>query len=135
MDGKPKFKLYFLYPRYWFTWFWLGLVWLTVQLPYPALLFLGKHLGRWLLPIAKRRRRIAETNLRLCFPDLSEQQRRELLVKHFESMGIAIFEIGIAWWWPERRLKKIAQGGRPDWNCPSEQIVEYISLPLFVSFF
>ena len=54
----------------------------------------------------KRRRHIAEVNIRLCFPDMPEHEQRELVRKNMENTGIAMMETGMAWWWPEWRVKK-----------------------------
>ena len=43
---QDKFLPAFLHPRYWITWFGLGLLWLLVQLPYPAIRKLGTTAGR-----------------------------------------------------------------------------------------
>jgi len=44
------------------------------------------------------RRRVAEVNLALCFPELTPAQRGELLRAHFQSLGMAVFEFLRAWW-------------------------------------
>jgi len=85
----------------------MGLWWLLVQLPFPILLFLGKVIGRILLLFAKTRRQITQRNLELCFPDWSQDQRNKILKESFESAGITVMEMGIAWWWPNWRLKKL----------------------------
>lgn len=54
----------------------------------------------------KRRRHIAEVNIRLCFPDMPEQEQKELVLKNMENTGIAMMETGMAWWWPEWRVRK-----------------------------
>lgn len=41
MKNTGKFSSSLLHPRYWFTWFGLGVLWLLVQLPYPVLMRLG----------------------------------------------------------------------------------------------
>ena len=68
---------------------------------------LGRWLGRLLLALGKRRRRIAQTNIRLAFAHFSAAAQSELLRRHFESMGMAIMELGLAWWrlpaWLARR--------------------------------
>lgn len=46
------------------------------------------------------RRRVAAKNIALCFPELSQSQRRALLRAHFQSLGIGAFEFLRAWWGP-----------------------------------
>jgi KDO2-lipid IV(A) lauroyltransferase len=105
---RPVFRTAFLHPRYWLLWLGLGLLWLIVQLPYPALLKLGRLLGRVMLWAAGPRRRIARRNLELCFPQLSTGERERLLRENFASTGIAFFEMAMSWWWPKARLAKLA---------------------------
>lgn len=57
--SKCKFSREFLHPRYWLTWFGLGVLWLWVQLPYPVLCFLGTRIGTMARPFLKRRESIA----------------------------------------------------------------------------
>ena len=57
-------------PKVWGAWCLVGLGWLIARLPLALLFPLGKQLGRLLFRSGGRRRRITETNLRLCFPDL-----------------------------------------------------------------
>lgn len=102
----PKFKYSFLKPKYWLTWFGLGSLYLLVQLPYPVIHFLGTRMGRLAMRVLKRRRKIAERNLELCFPDRSESERAALLVKNFESTGMGLFETGMAWFWSDKRISK-----------------------------
>ncbi len=56
-------------------------------------LLLGRVLGRTM----RRRRRVVTANLRLCFPDWSEQQRRDLTARLFQSLGLSVYEIALAW--------------------------------------
>lgn len=66
---------------------------------------MGRHLGRVLLFFAKKRRHIAQCNIKVCFPELSDSEQASLLRKHFESVGIAFFEISMGWFKPYRFLK------------------------------
>lgn len=106
---RPRFRISFLYPRYWSLWLGLGLLWLLVRLPYPCLIRLGRGLGRVLFRLAGSRRRIARRNLELCFPERSVGERERLLRENFASTGIACFETAISWWWPRRRLARLAR--------------------------
>lgn len=83
-------------------------MWLISRgLPYAAIIHLGRRLGRLVLRASERRRRIAETNLALCFPQQNENERAELLLRHFESLGIGLLTTGMAWWSSDRRLRKL----------------------------
>ncbi|WP_434771089.1 lipid A biosynthesis lauroyl acyltransferase [Pseudomonas entomophila] len=105
---RPRFRLQFFHPRFWGLWLGLGLLWLIVQLPYRALLGLGRMLGAVMYRVAGQRRRIAARNLELCFPELSGAQRTRLLKENFASTGIAFFEMAMSWWWPRARLARLA---------------------------
>ncbi|KIL04976.1 lipid A biosynthesis lauroyl acyltransferase [Stutzerimonas balearica] len=105
---RPRFRAYFLHPRFWLLWLGLGLLWLLVQLPYAALLRLGRVLGALMYRVAGARRRIARRNLELCFPRLDEAARERLLKDNFASTGIAFFEMAMSWWWPRARLQRLA---------------------------
>lgn len=67
---------------------------------------MGRGIGRLMLKIATSRRKIALRNLELCFPEMSNQERQTILIKNFESTGIALFETGMGWWWPDWRIKR-----------------------------
>jgi len=41
---------------------------------------------------------IADTNLRLCFPQLSDQEHKQLLKATFQENGIGLIETGMSWW-------------------------------------
>ncbi|MCY1496026.1 Lipid A biosynthesis lauroyltransferase [compost metagenome] len=105
---RPRFRSAFLHPRFWPLWLGLGLLWLIAQLPYPALLRMGRGLGALMYGLAVSRRQIAQRNLELCFPELSAAERKRLLKENFASTGIAFFEMAISWWWPKKRLRKLA---------------------------
>jgi KDO2-lipid IV(A) lauroyltransferase len=57
----------------------------------------------------KRFRRVAEINLKLCFPTLSHQARESLLKKQFQSLGMGLIESAMAWWMPDHKLNSLIQ--------------------------
>ena len=95
-------------PRYWLTWLLLGIMWLIAQLPYRAQLTLGNILGRIMYHASPARRHIAAVNLRLCFPDLGEPARADLLRRHFISLGMSAVETAMSWWTPDKKLRRLA---------------------------
>ncbi|MDF2180038.1 LpxL/LpxP family Kdo(2)-lipid IV(A) lauroyl/palmitoleoyl acyltransferase [Aliiglaciecola sp. CAU 1673] len=105
----PTFQLSFLHPRYWLTWVTVVLLYLISWLPYRVQWWIGTMLGRFFYHVIKSRRRIAERNIELCFPDMSEAERKALVKANLESAGIALFEAGMGWWWPDWRVKRIGK--------------------------
>ncbi len=51
-----------------------------------------------------KRRRIVEVNLALCFPALSESEREQLCIKHFQAYGRSLVDMGLSLWGSEKRL-------------------------------
>lgn len=104
MESAPEFSAQLLSPRWWPTWLVIGLVRLMVLLPIPFLTVFGEHLGRFVGRFAKSRERVVLTNLRLCFPDLSEEERVALLRAHWAALGRGVFEAALGWWASDQRL-------------------------------
>lgn len=95
-------------PRYWPTWLGIGCMWLMAKLPFPMQIRLGQFIGWLSYHLARGRRHVCEVNLRMCFPELSEQEHRRLVKKTFASNGIGFVEIAIAWCGnPERYRDKV----------------------------
>ena len=99
----------YVHPRFWIIWLVLGLLRLTAFLPYRVLILLGKLLGRSIKHIFRKRQRVAEINLRLCFPEKSLAEREQIKNQSYENIGIALFELAMCWWWPEKRLKPLVE--------------------------
>lgn len=95
-------------PRHWPSWLLMGLGWLLAQLPYRLQMALGRTLGGLGYHLVGKRRRIAAINLRLCFPELGEQERDRLLRAHFRSVGMGALETMLCWWGPTQRIDSLA---------------------------
>jgi len=83
------------------------LLWLLHGLPLPLLAAIGRGLGWALFRVAGRRRRIVETNLSLCFPELDDRQRRRLAQAHFQVLARSMLERGMLWWSRPERLQRL----------------------------
>lgn len=104
--SSPHFSKTLLAPRHWPSWIGAGLWFLLVQLPYSW----QWAMARWLGPKLRRnKKRVhqARTNLQLCFPEMSESEREKLLDENLISTAMAMFETGIAWFWPKWRLRRL----------------------------
>jgi KDO2-lipid IV(A) lauroyltransferase len=79
---------------------WLGiaLLRLVVLLPQSMRMAVGRFIGRRVESFAGSRRKIAERNLQICFPELPASEIQLVTRRHFESIGMGVIELGIAWW-------------------------------------
>lgn len=84
-------------PRYWPTWIGIFCMRLVAHLPFYVQIKLGQLLGWLSYFLARGRRHVCETNIKLCFPELSDQERKRLVRQTFLSNGIGFIEICIAW--------------------------------------
>lgn len=82
-------------PRCWPMWACVAVLWGLVRLPLRLQFFIGSLLGRAIRRILTRRSRIARKNVELCFPRLEPDKRESLLRDIFDSLGIAIMEMGV----------------------------------------
>jgi Kdo2-lipid IVA lauroyltransferase/acyltransferase len=98
----------------------LCIMWLLHWLPLPLLGRVGDAVGSLLFHVLKSRRHITLTNLRLCFPDLSETERLAIAKQHFQAYSRSVWERSILWWASEARLKRLIQVDPP--GVPLAQI-------------
>lgn len=96
--GRPRFRAAFLGPKFWPTWARLLGLRLTLLLPRPWVMAAGGWLGDALRRRNAKRRRIAEVNLRLCFPQLTDAARAELLREHFRAYGRSVLDMALVLW-------------------------------------
>ena len=95
--------------RHWPTWCGLGLTRAVVALPHAQRLALGAGLGKRLGVWATSRHHTVEVNLALCFPTWSAAKRQQLLVRHFESLGMGMIETAMSWWLEDAALRPLVQ--------------------------
>ena len=89
--------------------FGLGLIWLLHFLPLAVLSRIGAAFGMLLYALARARRHVVLTNLRLCFPGLSDGARRDLARRHFHAFGRSVLEHGILWWGSKQQVSELVQ--------------------------
>jgi Kdo2-lipid IVA lauroyltransferase/acyltransferase len=101
--------LTFFLPKYWLTWVGVGFMRAVELLPFPAQRRVGDALGVLLQHLPLSHMRIAQRNIALCLPEMSEGERSALLGKHFRSLGMAVCETADTWWSSDGRLHKLAR--------------------------
>lgn len=95
--SRSAFPRSFLHPRYWATWLAIAAMHTAAWLPWPLKLGCGKAIGLLALRLAKRRRRITETNVALCFPEKSPREQQRLVRDIFVANGMGLIETATAW--------------------------------------
>jgi KDO2-lipid IV(A) lauroyltransferase len=87
----------------------LALLKLLAKLPFGALRRIGIVTGDLLWVLARPRRRITLTNLRLCFPDWTEARRHAVARAHFRAYARSFFDRFVFWFEPEERLRALVE--------------------------
>lgn len=82
---------------------------LMARWPLPCVRALGAGLGALLWCFAARRRHITLVNLRLCFAELDEAQRRRMARAHFRVFGQSVLDRAWLWHAPESVLRERLQ--------------------------
>lgn len=75
-------------------------------LPWRVRHALGALVGLLFYVISAERRGVALTNLRLCFPELSESERRRLARRHFKVFAQSLLDRSLLWWGSTQRLER-----------------------------
>ena len=78
---------------------------LLANLPYGVTQYLARILGWLCYCLVVPRRKVGLINLRLCFPEKSERERRAILREHFYHMALLVLEYGRYWWKDAGSLK------------------------------
>lgn len=102
----PRFKIAFLYPRYWGAWLAVLLFALVALVPAvirdPLLAGLGKLVARLNTKACRR----AKINLYYCFPEWTEVQRMQVIERMFIAAPQAIVFMARLVLWPAKRVRR-----------------------------
>ena len=75
----------------------LSLLRLFAFLPYTITVYVGYGLGWLAAHIPNGRSKVVKTNLRLCFPNLSEEEIDKLAIEHWKLFGRSVVERSRVW--------------------------------------
>lgn len=92
MNLPPR---HLLTPQHWLTWASIGLFGLLAGLPWQARRGLGKWLGKWIYRRNPKRRTVVLTNLRLCFPTLSDAEHVQMAQAHLQEYASALLDYSV----------------------------------------
>ncbi len=79
------------------------------RLPISWLQGMGSVLGTLMAHLIPYRWGVGMTNLRLCFPDMPEAERKRLLRNHYRSLAMGFFEMAAAWYKSNEELAAISE--------------------------
>jgi len=94
-------------PRYWLTWLALVPVWLLALLPMRLRAGLGDLIAPLMLRFDSKRKRIALINLSLCYPQLSDEEKQALLLRHTRILTHTFLSYGILLFRSEKYLREL----------------------------
>ena len=115
-----------------FTRLGLAVIWLLHFLPLALLAPLGRALGLALYLLGRERREVALTNLKLCFPQWSQAERRRVARRHFQAFGRSLIEHGILWWSSRERVQRLVRiEGLEHWQSVADRPVIWLA-PHFI---
>lgn len=100
------FKFSYLKPEYWSTWLAISGLFLLMLLPVFVQDAVANSLGDLARSINKKRRRIARINIDLCFPELVEDEKKEMLRRTFRHQARSVLNYALIWWGSKNRLKQ-----------------------------
>ncbi|MDG2435249.1 MAG: hypothetical protein P8M55_06410 [Gammaproteobacteria bacterium] len=107
MEHKKIAFFNYLIPQNWIISIALLSAKLLSYLPFHWILKLGHILGVFLYFLPSKRSAIAIKNIDLCFPTLSDFEKKKLLKKHFSSLGIGLLEVAMVRWKSNKAFKKL----------------------------
>jgi lipid A biosynthesis lauroyl/palmitoleoyl acyltransferase len=97
----------FIHPKYFPTWILILLMRIGVLIPFRLQVFFGKMIGKLIYPVMTKLRKIAYTNISNCFPEKKQPQVTLLVKKHFEAVGVSLFETANAYYASDKKIKKM----------------------------
>jgi len=103
--SPPEFHPSFYGPRFWPTWVLLAFFRLCALLPVSVNLAIGRFIGFLFYHLAPSRRRIAATNIALCFPEMGSQAQQKMVRQVIRNCGISIMESAMALWGQADKLR------------------------------
>lgn len=75
--------------------------------PLPVTWVLGSVLGELFHLLPSKLKKIALTNVGLCFPELGTAGQHSIVRRYFRTLGVSMLTYGLGWWASPRRLRRL----------------------------
>ncbi len=102
----PKFQWAFLHPRFWGTWIGIGLAIILAFIPFRLRDKLAEIIAKRLVRFNNRANKRAQTNLLMCFPDKTQEERFAILEQSYINAGCVLLGFATIMVRSKRYLKK-----------------------------
>lgn len=102
---KTTFHAGLLHPKHWLAWALLGVVFLITCLPVRVRYALFSRIGVMAYQRSAKRQNTVSTNLKICFPNLSDLQAQALARSYAGYSGFAMAEMAWIWFRSLKRIK------------------------------
>jgi lipid A biosynthesis lauroyl/palmitoleoyl acyltransferase len=97
----------FIHPKFFPTWILILLMRIGVFIPFRVQVSIGKSIGRVIYPFMSKLRSTAYSNISHCFPEKKQSQVNTLVKRHFEAIGVSLFETANAYYASDKKIKKL----------------------------
>ena len=105
IEDTRLLKIEYLHPKYWGVWFFVGFLFISQLFPFKVQWQISRGLAWLTYNLAKSRRRIAEVNVDICFPELSAKEKDALVKEIFHENMQGYLDSGTAWFGNYSRFK------------------------------
>ncbi len=89
--------------------FWIGVLKLFAHTSVKTRRRVGNAAAWILWHAVKKRRHVTLTNLKLCFPELSEEERLALARRTYRNLGRAAIDHAVLWWGSEKEVQDLVK--------------------------
>lgn len=109
MPNSNQLPKSLLHPRYWPSWWAVGALSLLAFLPWQARRWLGKQLGSAIYKYNTKRRQVILINLKLAFPELSNEAREQFIQQNLQEYAAALLDYSVLFFRSRTTLYKRIQ--------------------------
>ncbi len=85
----------------------MGVLRVIGWLPFPLIYAISAVLGEILYRVVPSRAHVTLVNLKLCFPNMPEKERKRMARRHFRLLVCSFLSIGTFWWSSKSRLRRL----------------------------
>ncbi|RLA08560.1 MAG: hypothetical protein DRQ51_01925 [Gammaproteobacteria bacterium] len=79
------------------------------RLSFPTIQKVGSLVGLILYLIPNKQKKITQININMCYPDLTDKQKKELIKNHLKAVGMTLFESMYMWHTDKKEVEKLIQ--------------------------